>query len=762
MSDFPTKALSDGDGSTEPQAFEARIRREAAKIKALWKSKAGREAVEAAVDADCLRRHKSLVMNLALEDYEQVAQTAEQSVSLSQHCQQYSGFGKSIEHSIYRQLEVKKYLDENPALLNLENQFLWPEPGDTCLENFRVLEELGRGALARVYLCEQLNLGSRSAVVKIELGRSKTEHDLLGKLRHPHIVPVHGADYDSVANVSHLRMPFLGRSTLIDLLQLAFHNSSLPTSAAVITEAANLWIKDSDTHHLEPTTASTTWGNSYVDGMIRIALDLATALAYAHSQHVIHGDIKPSNVLLTPSGAPLLFDFNLGRDKGNQNGPTGGTLAYMSPEQLKFLTASAPGAYPSSETSTDIFAFGALCYELLSGRLPFPIPAELADQQPTNNEAVAAALIELQRKGCPSLRTLNPEVDGPLAKLIESCLAFEPAERPATMQGIRDRLAPHTRLVASGRRYAKTHPLRMWTIGLTTLTAIAAASLFYYYQPTLVERARSARQAGEWQQSVALLGRALIKDPQLESARLDRIRSHVKLGDYAAAHSDFALLKPTEIKDPAVIAYRGYFLNLTGKPNSAALWYERALEYGGNTTAIFNNLGTSVMLHNKMPLDDRLTKAKTMFERALQLNPESTTVHWNSFLLAQALLTNGSPHEGAPMAIRHAIWLQQARPNDPKINTPRFWERIFSLYNVLVDQKLESRNEAFAQLKRAIKSGASITHQQLETDQRYTPYHELPGYKQVVLQAAEATSKRPAVATYPPLSRFIDPLADQR
>ena len=106
-----------------------------------------------------------------------------------------------------------------------------------------------------------------------------------------------------------------------------------------------------------------------LDEALRLAIPLADALAYAHSQGLIHRDLKPANVLLRPDGSPMLADFGLARsmvvDSAPQITATGAvldTLAYMAPEQF--------GGRPT-DARADIYAFGVMLYEMLTGRVPF-------------------------------------------------------------------------------------------------------------------------------------------------------------------------------------------------------------------------------------------------------------------------------------------------------------------------------------------------------------------------------------------------------
>jgi len=676
-----TTPTGDDAGSTEPELAQQRIQREAAKIYELWKTRNWQNSSALPADSAGLNRHKSLILNLAVEDYKKERLKSKESLLLEEHCRQYSGLGKPLEHSIFRQLEVQQFLDENPDWLGDQFLFEWPESNDTFL-NFRVLEELGRGALARVYLCEQLQLGGRNAVVKIELGESVNEPSLLGRIRHPNIMPLHWADYDQSVGASYLCMPFLGRSTLVDLIKLAFRDG-IPTNAAVIREASGLWIKESDSMILVSTTyrSRKLFNSSYISRIVRLAVDLADALANVHNQQVIHGDIKPSNVLLSPEGQPFLLDFNLGRTRGSSDGLAGGTLAYMAPEQLRFITEGSSDDHLVSSIATDIYSFGVLLYELLSGKTPNKYPSE---QETT--QSIARKLLGLQQEGCTSIRILNPGVDQKLAELIDSCLALEPDKRPAAMLEVREQLVQYSGMVASGRRYAKDNPLRTWLIGLGIKGTIFAASIAYWLQPPLVERLYSqavlAHEAGNFQASISLLDQTLTKDALFHAARLHRAHCNIELGEHTSAIGDLRQLVQTT-NDPTAMACYGYALNLVNKPDAAVLWHQAAIELGLRNSSVLNNLSVSLLLQSKpQSLGDRIALAKPVLEEALQLNPNSVVIRMNALLLDQTRLENDA-EASMEAAIEHVKWFSKRKSDNTQL-----WGKLHELYHILAERKL--------------------------------------------------------------------------
>ncbi len=152
-----------------------------------------------------------------------------------------------------------------------------------------------------------------------------------------------------------------------------------------------------------------------MDETLRLAIPLADALAYAHSQGLIHRDLKPANVLLRPDGSPVLADFGLARpavaDSAAQITATGavmGTLAYMAPEQFSGRPADA---------RADIYAFGVMLYEMLTGRVPF------------EGDSAQIMYGHLQQPPLPP-RQLNPALPDAIEQLILRMLEKNPDMRP--------------------------------------------------------------------------------------------------------------------------------------------------------------------------------------------------------------------------------------------------------------------------------------------------------------------------------------------
>src|SRR5262249_28159294 len=144
-------------------------------------------------------------------------------------------------------------------------------------------------------------------------------------------VAVHSVKKDDDSGLTAVCMPYLGGTNLCHLLDLVGAAGALPRTAEVIQRAVDE-SRPADEAALPP---SLTRRESYVGAVTRIGAQLADGLASIHAQGICHRDLKPSNVLLAADGRAMLLDFNLSFDAEASEQRLGGTLPYMSPEQLR-------------------------------------------------------------------------------------------------------------------------------------------------------------------------------------------------------------------------------------------------------------------------------------------------------------------------------------------------------------------------------------------------------------------------------------------
>ena len=311
---------------------------------------------------------------------------------------------------------------------------------------YRVERELGGGGMSRVFLAEETRLG-RKVVIKIlppemaagvSAERFEREIQVAARLQHPHIVPLltAGADGDLLYYV----MPFIAGESLRAKLA---REGELP-----IPEA------------------------------LRILREVLDALQYAHGEGVVHRDIKPDNVLLSGHHA-VVTDFGVAKAVSASTGEASltsvgialGTPAYMAPEQA--------AAEPSVDHRADVYAVGALAYEMLSGRPPFTA---------TTLQGLLAAQITRAPEPLTQHRSTVPAA---LNELVMRCLHKKPADRWQHAEEILPHLdamlTPTMGLtptgtqpiVSSGTAAAirRAHPLRV--AGITALAAVGVLAIVY-------------------------------------------------------------------------------------------------------------------------------------------------------------------------------------------------------------------------------------------------------------------------------------------
>ena len=315
----------------------------------------------------------------------------------------------------------------------------FPEAGQT-LGDFRLLAEIGRGAVGRVFLALQPSLADRPVVLKLTRCDSQ-EYLSLARLQHTHIVPLHAVQDDPTRNLRLLCMPYFGGASLARVLEVLKDQPVAQRSGQDILDALD--------QAQAREVAIPTMGPdrqflgraSYVQAVCWMGACLADALHYAHEHGLVHLDLKPSNVLLAADAQPMLLDFHLAHEpiQAGAQAPDrmGGTVEYLSPEQRLALEAvrKAQVVPMTVDGRSDVYSLGLLLYEALAGTRPAPG----------------------MNPGARCHRA-NPRVSVGLADLIARCLAREAGSRSHRGQpGGRPAAAPGQPSVA---RRAQSQPDR--------------------------------------------------------------------------------------------------------------------------------------------------------------------------------------------------------------------------------------------------------------------------------------------------------------
>jgi serine/threonine-protein kinase len=305
------------------------------------------------------------------------------------------------------------------------------------ISGYEVESILGRGGMGVVFKARHLKL-KRTVALKMllagayagaeELARFQREAEAVAALRHPNIVQVH--DAGDLGGRPYFTMEYVEGGTLA--------------------------------HHLEGKPQPP-------DRAAELMTALASAVQFAHQSGFIHRDLKPGNVLLASDGAPKISDFGLARRlegvaELTQSGAAIGTPSYMSPEQ-------ALGNARKLGPSADIYALGAVLYELLTGRPPF------------HGETAAATVQQVVSQEPVPPSRLNYKVPRDLETICLKCLEKDPTKRYASAADLAGDLqrfqrgetitARRPRLDERVFRWARRHPTAAVLVGAVTLFTVA-------------------------------------------------------------------------------------------------------------------------------------------------------------------------------------------------------------------------------------------------------------------------------------------------
>ncbi|MGE0192244.1 MAG: serine/threonine-protein kinase [Planctomycetota bacterium] len=303
-----------------------------------------------------------------------------------------------------------------------------PEPGE-IVDDFLLVERLGQGAFADVWLARQVSL-QRMVALKISADAGQ-EPATLAQLDHPHVVRVFDQRAVPGRDWRLLYMEVVPGGTLDEVIARVRAQAPGDRSGRLLLEA----IDEALAQRSEPPPADSLVrrelsGLTWPQTVARLGAELAEALHHAHGEGVLHRDVKPANVLLAANGVPKLADFNIAYAQAVDDAPPeetlGGSVAYMAPEQLRALSPFHDDEAAHMDGRADLYALGVLLVELLAGELPWPerTPPRDGDWRPFVEE-----LLEDRRQAAHL--TLPADTPPSLARAVAAALAYEPEARPA-------------------------------------------------------------------------------------------------------------------------------------------------------------------------------------------------------------------------------------------------------------------------------------------------------------------------------------------
>ncbi|UYV14203.1 MAG: serine/threonine protein kinase [Phycisphaera sp.] len=412
---------------------------------------------------------------------------AERSAFLDKRCGDDAELRRSVEKLLEHDTVGQGFLE--PTNGTAASPFATQAEPIRRVGRYDVAAEMGRGGMGVVLRAMQQTPKREVAIklIKPELfdrasaDRLEHEAELLGRLRHPGIAQIFEAGRAEVVDEAGTRMdrPFIA----MELVE----GSPLKAYA----EANGLSVRD----------------------RVELLANLCDAMQHAHQRGVVHLDLKPANILVDENGSPRVLDFGVAKaiDHGvearlAEGGSVVGTLVYMPPEQLT-------GHMRDLDTRADIFALGAVGFELLTGSTPRNVshsrladPATCVDAQQAVRDAMLSALVA----PTPEAQEVQPAIDGDLSAVLARAMAPDREHRYASMDQFGADLrrwlnsepveARDDCVLRRARLFARRHRPIVIAGSIAVLVATAALSLLVlsmFNAHALAEREREATQAAK-------------------------------------------------------------------------------------------------------------------------------------------------------------------------------------------------------------------------------------------------------------------------
>ena len=680
-----------------------------------------------------LANDKSVIIELANEDLCQRSEAGEK-INLDEYCKLLPVFQEEVR----KMAEAHGFVEEKEPLLDDYREQTFPEAGKEFM-GFSLLRELGRGTFACVYLAAEPALGNRLVAVKVSQHQT-AEAEILGRLTHRNIVPIHSVKKDPLTGFTVVCMPYLGSATLCDLLSRIRSTSALPTAATTILDASQDRVAAEYVPLHPQVPESLLRRGTYVDGTLHLGVQLAEALAFIHSLGICHCDLKPSNVLMSPDGRPMLLDFNLSFRERPVDHRLGGTFPYMSPELLRAMDPKRKGFPVQVDARADVFSLGVMIRELLTGEHPFgPI-----DKQETY-EDLRKWLLDQQANGVRSAWSKNPKVDSRIRRVLDQCLAFRPEDRPQTAAEVAKTLRGCLSAARRFRRWAALNVRLLVEIAALALALVCLGTIWVIpkepYAVREFNKGMELYRLGRCDEASEAFSRVIRADPKNADAYFARGRAFQRMNQFGPAAGDYVTadrLKP----DGQTEACLGYCHAKQGYHSEAIAEENAAMDANFRTAAVLNNRGYSLLKLKK------LERAESDFFEAIRLDPTLQAPHLNLALL-ELVRAHQTPDDKTP-CLRGLEHIRQALDVGPE--RADVYYAGAKLLAVAAEKELIFHNEALDYLEHAIRLG--LAPSRLENDIiGFKAVAENPRFRRLIRMPSSQSPSEPT-------NRLIDPIPD--
>jgi len=474
--------------------------------------------------------HESVVIDLAYEEFCQRIEQGEE-VELAEFARRFPAVEEPLQH----QLVVHRLLANGISGPPVSAE--WPVvPG--AFANFQLIQPIGEGAAARVYLALDEQLDGRARILKVS-PRIGMERQSLARLVHPAIVDALYCGTDDASGLDFLCLRLQGRWTLQHVMQFLADQPSKPK------RADELWaLLDQFDDLPESVRSDERYNNRLGDPrsldelLIGWAEQILQGLHCAHGKGFVHCDVKPSNILIAWNGDAVLLDLHAAQMLEARQHSASGTIPYMAPEQLLLLADPGLARGTRLSRSTDLFAWAATFYEAILGE-----PAFHVSNSQLSRDELARAHRAARQTGFPQPSPASELLVRELISIIEPCFQFDAQDRP-TAEQILHRLQSLGHWHRKVDRTVRKYPARSLTAAVVSAAlcvSLGAAAVDHWPTPRKdAERGLQALSSGDLNEAFQHLDRAVRKAPENHEARSGLVTALLLQKQFSAvnAHLD--------------------------------------------------------------------------------------------------------------------------------------------------------------------------------------------------------------------------------
>lgn len=514
----------------------------------------------------------------------------------------------------------------------LEEAFTEEELAGTEIGEYLIIEEIGRGGMGAVYLALQQSLNRYVALKVLPLGfaldrasinRFRSEAQIIARFNHPNIVPVYSMGKEKgIYYIAMALIPGLSLNKVLDGLRHLAADKWIATTVRDIIcthpdftrlniGAERTGKPDSIIIARDPSF----WNQPYPSFVLTLCSEIADALGYAHRNGVCHGDIKPSNIMLSCGGVPMIVDFGLAKDMRSlkiiQPEDFFGTIAYASPEQVERNLISQ---------TSDIWSTGVTMYEMLSLSRPF------------RSNDVPSTIDKILKNDPPLLRACNERLPKDVEAIVFKCLEKLPENRYNRVELLKEDINNflHSKPVLArpvgklSRAFKWIRRNRLISILSCVLVILLITGLYFFLNYAIKESGAGYIDAGRYSEALRSYERSLkiLKAP----------------------------IFPQKTK-AVVLSGIGNALFGMGKYEKAIGFYDRALQIDANYVPALSGKGD---VYFEM---ESYEKTIECYDKVLRLSPEDRNSYYQR---GKAYKERGSYHE----ALRDFHSAIQKAPND--------------------------------------------------------------------------------------------------